>query len=81
MRTRKRWNVAPYRSDIDRVVAPDARIHELEAIGYPRGPKGFKIFRRQVNTAIPGGHIFVTAVRFEGDDIQQYAQDSRRQRR
>jgi predicted ester cyclase len=50
-------------------VAPDARIHELEAIGYSRGPEGFKIFRRQVNTAIPGGHIFVTAVRFEGDDI------------
>ena len=54
---------------IDRVVTPDARFHELEAIGYPRGPEGFKIFRRQVNAAIPDEHIFVTAVRFEGDDI------------
>jgi predicted ester cyclase len=50
-------------------VTPDARFHELEAIGYPRGPEGFKIFRRQVNAAIPDEHIFVNAVRFEGDDI------------
>ena len=54
---------------IDRLVTPDARFHELEAIGYPRGPEGFKIFRRQVNAAIPDEHILVTAVRFEGDDI------------
>jgi predicted ester cyclase len=43
--------------------------HELEAIGYPRGPEGLKVFRRQVNAAIPDEHIFVTAVRFEGNDI------------
>jgi predicted ester cyclase len=61
--------IAPDPSGIDRVVTPDARFHELEAIGYPRGPEGFKIFRRQVNAAIPDEHIFVTAVRFEGDDI------------
>jgi predicted ester cyclase len=61
--------IAPDPSGIDRVVALDARFHELEAIGYPRGPEGFKIFRRQVNAAIPDEHIFVTAVRFEGDDI------------
>jgi len=54
---------------IDRVVTPDARFHELEAIGLPRGLEGFKIFRRQVNAAIPDEHIFVTAVRFEGDEI------------
>jgi quercetin dioxygenase-like cupin family protein/predicted ester cyclase len=54
---------------IDKVVTPDARFHELEAIGYPRGPEGFKIFRRQVNAAVPDEHIFVSAVRFEGDDI------------
>jgi predicted ester cyclase len=41
----------------------------MEAIGYPRGPEGFKIFRRQVNAAIPDEHIFIVAVRFEGDDI------------
>ena len=61
--------IAPDTAGIDRVVTPDARFHELEAIGLPRGLEGFKIFRRQVNAAIPDEHIFVTAVRFEGDDI------------
>lgn len=61
--------IAPDPAGIDRVVTPDARFHELEAIGYPRGPEALKIFRRQVNAAIPDEHIFVTAVRFEGDDI------------
>jgi predicted ester cyclase len=61
--------LAPDPAGIDRVVSPDARFHELEAIGYPRGPEGFKMFRRQVNAAIPDEHIFITAVRFEGDDI------------
>jgi predicted ester cyclase len=54
---------------IDRVVTPDARFHELEAIGLPRGPEGIKIFRRQVNAAVPDEHIFISAVRFEGHDI------------
>ena len=61
--------IAPDPAGIDGVVTPDARFHELEAIGYPRGPEGFKIFRQQVNAAIPDEHIFVIAVRFEGDDI------------
>ena len=54
---------------IDNVVTADSRFHELEAIGLPRGPEGFKLFRRQVNAAIPDEHILITAVRFEGDDI------------
>src|SRR5260370_25499669 len=61
--------LAPDPAGIDRVVSPDARFHELEAIGYPRGPEGFKMFRRQVNAAIPDEHIFIIAVRFEGDDV------------
>ena len=61
--------LAPDVAGIDRVVTPDARFHELEAIGYPPGPEGFKMFRRQVNAAIPDEHIFFVAVRFEGDDI------------
>ena len=61
--------LAPDLAGIDRVVSPDARFHELEAIGYPRGPEGLKMFRRQVNAAIPDEHIFIIAVRFEGDDI------------
>jgi predicted ester cyclase len=54
---------------IDSVVSPDARFHEPETIEYPRGPEGPKIFRRQVSATVPDEHIFVTAVRFEGDDI------------
>lgn len=61
--------IAPDPAGIDKVLTPDARFHELEAIGYPRGPEGFKLFRRQVNAAIPDEHILLTAVRFEGDDI------------
>jgi predicted ester cyclase len=61
--------LAPDLAGIDRAVAPDARFHELEAIGYPRGPEGFKMFRRLVNAAVPDEHVFINAVRFEGDDI------------
>jgi hypothetical protein len=53
---------------LDSVVTPDARFHELEAIGLPPGREGAKMFRRQINAAIPDEHIFA-AVRFEGDDI------------
>ena len=54
---------------LDRTVTADARCHELEAMGLPPGPDGLKLFRRQVNAAIPDEHIFVTAVSFEGNDI------------
>jgi predicted ester cyclase len=61
--------LAPDPAGLDRVVTPDGRCHELEAMGLPRGPDGLKMFRHQVNAAIPDEHVFVTAVRFEGDDI------------
>jgi predicted ester cyclase len=61
--------LAPDLALIDSAVTPDARFHELEAIGYPHGREGFKMFRRQVNAAIPDEHIFIIAVRFDGDDI------------
>jgi predicted ester cyclase len=61
--------LAPDLTGIDSVVTSDARFHELEAIGYPLGPEGFRMFRRQVNAAVPDEHILVIAVRFEGDDI------------
>ena len=61
--------LAPDPAGLDSVVTPDGRCYELEAIGFPRGREGLKIFRRQVNAAIPDEHIFITAVRFEGDDI------------
>ena len=54
---------------LESVLTPDARCHELEAIGLPRGREGLKMFRRQVNAAIPDEHVLITAVCFEGDNI------------
>ena len=61
--------LAPDPAGLDSVVTPEARCHELETIGLPPGREGLKMFRRQVNAAIPDEHILITAVRFEGDDI------------
>lgn len=61
--------LAPDPAGLDSAVTPDGRCHELEAMGLPRGPEGLKIFRRQVNAAIPDEHILITAVRFEGDNF------------
>src|ERR1700741_2804305 len=54
---------------LDSVGTPDGRCHPVEALGLPRGLEGLKMFRRQVNAAIPDEHISISAVRFEGDDI------------
>lgn len=56
-------------ADLDGAVTPDARCHELEAIGLPPGREGLRLFRLQVNSAIPDEHISITAVKFEGADI------------
>ena len=61
--------LAPDPAGLDTVVTPDGRCHDLEGMGLPPGREGLKMFRRQVNAAIPDEHISVTAVRFEGDDI------------
>jgi len=61
--------LAPDPAGIDGVANSDVRCHELEAMGVPPGREGLKMFRRQVNAAIPDEHVSVTAVRFEGDDI------------
>jgi predicted ester cyclase len=61
--------LAPDPAGLDSVVTPDSRCHDLEAMGLPRGPEGLKMFRRQINAAIPDEHVSLTAVRFEGDDI------------
>ncbi|QQS47514.1 MAG: ester cyclase [Acidobacteriota bacterium] len=60
--------LAPDSAVLDNFVTPDVRCHELEAMGIPPGREGLKMFRRQVNSAIPDEHVSVTAVRFEGDD-------------
>lgn len=54
---------------LDGTVTPDARSHELEAIGLPPGRDGLKLFRRKVNAAIPDEHIVITAVSFEGAGV------------
>ena len=61
--------LAPDVTGLDNFVTPDGRFHELEAMGLPPGREGLKLFRRQVNAAIPDEHVSVIAVRFEGDDI------------
>jgi predicted ester cyclase len=65
--------LAPDTTGIDNVVTPDGRCHELEAMGLPRGREGLKMFRSQINAAIPDEHIFITAVHFDGDDIIEAA--------
>jgi predicted ester cyclase len=61
--------LSPDVTGLDNLVIPDSRFHELEAMGLPPGLEGLKLFRRQVNAAIPDEHVSVIAVRFEGDDI------------
>jgi predicted ester cyclase len=61
--------LTPDTAVLDGVVTPDVRIHELETMGLPRGLEGLKMFRRQVNAAIPDEHVLITAVRFEGGNI------------
>jgi predicted ester cyclase len=54
---------------LDSVVTPDGRCHTVEALGFPPGLEGLRMFRHKVNSAIPDEHITITAVSFEGDDI------------
>lgn len=61
--------IAPDPAGLDVAVTPDVRCHELEAIGFASGPEGLKMFRRQVNEAIPDEHIFIAAVTFEAGSI------------
>jgi hypothetical protein len=54
---------------IDDVATPDARFHDLEAAGYPKGPEGLKAFRWWLNAQVPDEHGRITAMRFPGNDI------------
>jgi hypothetical protein len=56
-------------SEIDLVVTPNARFHELEAIGFPPGPDGLKKFRESINAGLRYECVRVEAMRFEGLDI------------
>ena len=59
----------PDSNRIDEVVTVDARFHELEAAGFPPGPNGFKLFRRQINAALPDEHTVVVSMRFPQENI------------
>ena len=59
----------PNGEGIDNVVTADARFHELEAAGLPRGPLGFKAFRKQINAAFPDESVFIVAMRFPEPSI------------
>jgi len=54
---------------IDEVATPDARFHDLEAAGYPKGPEGLKAFRRWLNAQVPDEQGRITAMRFPGNGI------------
>jgi hypothetical protein len=50
-------------------VLPDARLHDLEAIGYAKGVEGLIAFRRARNATFLSQRLIVKAMRFEGEDI------------
>jgi hypothetical protein len=54
---------------IDDVATPDARFHDLEAAGYPKGPEGLKAFRRWLNAQVGDEQGRITAMRFPGNGV------------
>jgi predicted ester cyclase len=52
---------------IEDVVTGDVRCIELEAAGYPPGVAGLKLFRQQINVALPDERVLVTQIRFSGE--------------
>src|SRR5262245_66088994 len=57
--------INPDTAGLDNVVTPDVRLHELEAMGIPRGREGLRVFRRQTNAAIPEELLLIAAAGFE----------------
>jgi len=45
--------LSPDPAALDVVVEPDARLHDLEAMGLPPGLAGLKLFRQMINAAFP----------------------------
>jgi len=54
---------------LDAVVEPDARLHDLEAMGMPPGLAGLKLFRAMLNAAFPDERPELLRVQFEGNDV------------
>lgn len=59
-------------------VLPDARLHDLEAMGFARGADGLIAFRRARNATFVSQRLVVIAMRFEGADIIEADIDARR---
>jgi len=59
----------PNADRIDDSVTAGARFHELEAAGFPPGPPGFKVFRKQINVAFPDERVVIMSMRFPEPDI------------
>jgi predicted ester cyclase len=59
----------PDPAGLEHTVTANVRCHLLDTMGLPPGRDGLKIFRHQINAAIPDEHITVTAVSFEGENI------------
>ena len=70
------WNAGDAAA-IDRLLAPDARVHGLSPDGTPLvGRNAFKPFYEQFRTAFPDLHITITEVLNEGDRVAVYCQVS-----
>jgi hypothetical protein len=54
---------------LDAVVEPDARLHDLEAMGMPPGLAGLKLFRTMLNSAFPDERPELLSVQFEGSAV------------
>ena len=54
---------------LDLVVEPDARLHDLEAMGMPPGLAGLRLFRQMINSAFPDERPELLRIDFEGNDI------------
>jgi predicted ester cyclase len=56
-------------SALDLVVEPNARLHDLEAMGLPPGLAGLKLFRQMINSAFPDERPELLRIELEGNNI------------
>lgn len=54
---------------LEDVVPADVRCLELEAAGFPPGLQGLRLFRQQINAALPDERGYVAEMRFPGPGI------------
>ena len=56
-------------SALDLLVEPNARLHDLEAMGLPPGLAGLKLFRQMINAAFPDERPELLRIELEGNNI------------